>query len=85
MTSLQGATDPSPFHPGERAVQLAAGVREQAEQRGRRMLTAELNAQQVAFFRSLPFVITAHVDSAGQPWAGLLTGAPGFVDVEHKP
>ena len=85
MTPLQTAADPSPFHPGERAVQRAAGVREEAEKRGRRMLTAQLNAQQVDFFQALPFVITGHVDSAGQPWAGLFTGAPGFIEIEAGP
>jgi len=82
MDALQTRENPSPFHPGERAVQHAAGVREEAEQRGRRMLSAELTAQQVAFFQALPFVITAHVDANGQPWAGLLTGEPGFIDID---
>ena len=41
----------SPFHPGERAVQTLAGVRDEAETRGRRMLSPELNPQQRAFFR----------------------------------
>ncbi len=82
MEHLQTAADPSPFHPGERAVQAAAGVRDEAEQRGRRMLNADLNPQQVAFFGALPFLITGHVDSDGQPWAGLLAGEPGFVDID---
>jgi predicted pyridoxine 5'-phosphate oxidase superfamily flavin-nucleotide-binding protein len=71
--------DASPFHDGEREIQTLAGVREEAEKRGQRMLSAELNAQQLQFFAQLPFVITAHVDENGQPWAGLVTGSPGFI------
>jgi predicted pyridoxine 5'-phosphate oxidase superfamily flavin-nucleotide-binding protein len=74
---------PSPFRAGERAVQLRAGVREEAEIRGQRMLKRELNAQQRSFFTPLPFVVSAHLDGSGQPWAGLLTGDPGFIDVEE--
>ncbi|MAT93563.1 MAG: flavin-nucleotide-binding protein [Halioglobus sp.] len=77
-----GGAPPSPFHPGEREVQRLAGVRAEAETRGQRMLTADVNAQQVAFFSRLPFLLSAHLDSAGQPWAGLVTGEPGFVDID---
>jgi predicted pyridoxine 5'-phosphate oxidase superfamily flavin-nucleotide-binding protein len=73
----------SPFHPGERAVQSMAGVREEAEKRGQRMLTAELNPPQREFFRQLPFLVSAHTDEHGQPWAGLITGEPGFIAVEE--
>lgn len=69
----------SPFHDGERAVQTLAGVHEEAEKRGQRMLTPDLNPPQREFFRQLPFAITGHVDEFGQPWAGLLTGEPGFI------
>lgn len=74
---------PSPFHPGERAVQTLAGVRNEAEKRGQRMLTADLNPKQVDFFQQLPFMVAAHTDTTGQPWASLLTGSPGFVAVEQ--
>jgi predicted pyridoxine 5'-phosphate oxidase superfamily flavin-nucleotide-binding protein len=74
----------SPFHPGERAVQHQAGVREEAEKRGQRMLTPDLNNQQLAFFRQLPFLVSAHTDTSGQPWAGLLTGKPGFVAINEN-
>jgi predicted pyridoxine 5'-phosphate oxidase superfamily flavin-nucleotide-binding protein len=72
----------SPYHPGERHVQQLVGVREEAETRGRRMLTADINSQQVQFFSQLPFLVSSHTDASGQPWAGLLTGEPGFVSVE---
>jgi len=72
----------SPFHPGEQLVQTLAGVREEAETRGRRMLSADLKPQQQQFFGQLPFVLAAHVDTAGQPWAGLITGDPGFIGID---
>jgi predicted pyridoxine 5'-phosphate oxidase superfamily flavin-nucleotide-binding protein len=74
----------SPFHAGEREVQTLAGVRGEAEKRGQRMLTPEPNRQQLQFFQQLPFVITAHVDAVGQPWAGLVTGLPGFVSIDEQ-
>jgi predicted pyridoxine 5'-phosphate oxidase superfamily flavin-nucleotide-binding protein len=74
------ATD-SHFHPGEQAVQHAAGVRQEAERRGQRMLTADLATAQVEFFNAAPFLVTSHVDARGQPWAGLVTGRAGFLEV----
>jgi hypothetical protein len=72
----------SPFHSGERAIQTRAGVREEAEKRGQRMLSSELNNQQRQFFPQLPFLLSAHIDTDGQPWAGLITGKPGFIAIE---
>lgn len=76
-------TETSPFHPGEREVQQRAGVREEAEKRGQRMLTADLNPKQMQFFRQLPFLVSAHTDTDGQPWASLVTGQPGFVAIDE--
>ena len=59
MQPATTASDASPFHPGEREVQTLAGVRDEAEQRGRRMLTRELNPQQTRFFSQLPVLISS--------------------------
>jgi uncharacterized protein len=75
-------TLPSPYHPGERALQLNANVVEEADRRGRKMLTPQLAVQQQSFFSSTPFVVTSTIDSEGQPWAGLITGKPGFIEAE---
>ncbi len=72
----------SPFHPGERNVQLAAGVREEAERRGLAMIKPELSEQHREFFQHLPFVVTGYSDSTGQPWAGLIVGRPGFLSAK---
>jgi predicted pyridoxine 5'-phosphate oxidase superfamily flavin-nucleotide-binding protein len=70
--------DNSPFHAGELAVQEAAGVRERAAQLGPMFRPAMADAYR-AFFERLPFVLVGSLDGAGQPWASLLIGPPGFV------
>lgn len=72
----------SPFHAGEAMVQSRAGVREQVEGLGRRMLRGSMSDQHRAFFAELPMLVTGTLDAAGRPWASLLAGAPGFV---HSP
>jgi uncharacterized protein len=69
----------SPYHQGERAVQTRAGVRDRAEQMGRKMIRAFLPDQHRQFFEQLPFVLAGTVDRAGAVWASVLTGRPGFV------
>ncbi len=71
----------SPFHPGEQAVQIRAGVRDKAESLGHRMLTPTLTDAQHAFFAGLSFVVAACLDENGQPRAALITGVPGFIQV----
>jgi len=78
LTAVSGSAH-TPFHPGEQAVQTAAGVRAEAEARGQRMLTGELTDAQRRFFAELPFIIVARVDANGQPWAEFVTGVPGFI------
>jgi predicted pyridoxine 5'-phosphate oxidase superfamily flavin-nucleotide-binding protein len=73
------STVATPFHPGEQAVQLLAGVREQAENRGQKMLTPQLVDAQREFFAQLSFAVASQLDAKGQPWACLITGAPGFI------
>lgn len=74
--------DDTPFHAGERALQMRAGVRERMAEIGTRMIRDHLPDQHRAFFAQLPFVVVGSVDHAGQPWASILHGAPGFM---HSP
>ncbi|TXL73483.1 flavin-nucleotide-binding protein [Vineibacter terrae] len=69
----------APFHAGEREAQLRAGVRERAEQAGRRAIRDHMPEQHRTFFAQLPMLLAGTVDSDGQPWASVLTGRPGFV------
>lgn len=75
----QGAIPASPFHPGEQAVQITAGVRAEAEARGQKMLTPQLVNAQREFFAALSFAVISQLDEQGQPWASLVTGTPGFI------
>ncbi len=82
MSSVSGRNPPpvdSPFHAGEQAVQARLGVRDKIEAVGRRIIRPEMPKQHRTFFAQLPFVVLGVKDSAGQPWATLLGGAPGFV------
>ncbi|MGI9291673.1 MAG: pyridoxamine 5'-phosphate oxidase family protein, partial [Gammaproteobacteria bacterium] len=78
-TQITDSIPKSPFHPGEQAVQTTAGVRDEAETRGLKMLTPQLVSAQREFFASLSFAVSSQLDDSGQPWAGILTGAPGFI------
>jgi uncharacterized protein len=69
----------SPFHPGELLVQELSGVREEAEYLGQHMIRPFLSEQHRDFFSKLPFLVVGSMDDAGQPWASMLFGAPGFV------
>jgi predicted pyridoxine 5'-phosphate oxidase superfamily flavin-nucleotide-binding protein len=71
--------DQSPFHEGERRMQTRAGVRERAEQLGRKLFRDFMPDQHRAFFAAQPILFVASVDAAGMPHASLLWGAPGFM------
>jgi predicted pyridoxine 5'-phosphate oxidase superfamily flavin-nucleotide-binding protein len=69
----------SVWHAGERALQRAAGVAEQLAAFGPRVMRDFMPDQHRAFFAQLPLLFTGTLDDAGQPWASLLAGAPGFI------
>ena len=69
----------SPFHQGEIEVQERAGVRQRIDAAGRRGIRGYMPDQHRTFFAQLPFVIVGSVDAAGQPWASILAGKPGFL------
>lgn len=80
MTSDSGRPPTgSPFHAGEQAVQARFGVRDRIEAVGRRIIRPEMPWQHRTFFAQLPFVVLGVKDNAGQSWATLLGGAPGFI------
>src|SRR6185295_17055635 len=72
--------EPSPFHPGETAIQERVGVRARIQALGRRVVRDYMPEQHRNFFAQLPFVVVGSVDEAARPWASLLVGAPGFVE-----
>lgn len=64
----------NPFHAGERAAQVHAGVAARIVPIRHRMPD-----QHREFFGSLPFVLAATVAEAGWPIATILAGRPGFI------
>lgn len=76
----------SPFHPGEQALHARLGLRERLEEAGRRMIRDQMPDQHRELFEKLPTLWLATQDDAGQPWASIVAGAPGFVrspDARH--
>lgn len=73
---------PSPFHPGEVAIQASLGVAERMEQFGRRAIRDFMPDQHREFYAQLPFIVVGAVDRQGDVWATILSGAPGFI---HSP
>lgn len=75
-------TDGATFHAGELALQMRAGAAERLAQAGPRVVRDHMPSQHREFFALLPFMLAGMVDDTGQPWAGVLTGPPGFA---HSP
>lgn len=69
----------SPFHSGERAIQERLGGREKMENFGRRVIREFLPEQHQQFYAQLSYFLVGTVDDAGNPWASILVGEPGFI------
>lgn len=69
----------SPWHTGELAIQRSAGVTERMDHVGRSHLRNVLIDQHREFFPLLPFIALGTVDPAGDAWATLRAGRPGFL------
>ena len=78
MSTTDESCGGSPFHPGERAIQQRAGVRDKMEAVGRRVLRDFMPDQHREFFAGLPFLVLGTIDDAGWPSASIVAGAPGF-------
>lgn len=76
--------DTSPYHPGEVAVHQRLGLADRQEATGRRMYRPYMPDQHREFFAQLPFFVAGSVDGAGQPWASVLFGPPGFVSTPDE-
>ncbi|MFO1067840.1 MAG: pyridoxamine 5'-phosphate oxidase family protein [Geminicoccaceae bacterium] len=72
-------TPASPWHPGEVALQRMLGIDERMAEIGARVVRDAMPDQHRQFFAQLPFVVLGTVDPAGDAWATLRTGEPGFV------
>jgi hypothetical protein len=73
----------SGFHEGEQRLQARLGVAERLAQAGPRVLRDHMPQQHRDFFAQLPFLVAGLLGADGQPWAGVLSGAPGFAWSPH--
>ncbi|WP_431264117.1 pyridoxamine 5'-phosphate oxidase family protein [Roseateles chitinivorans] len=67
------------WHPGEQALQEAVGVRERMAEIGAQVVRDHMPDQHRELFAKLPTMLLGAIDAAGQPWATMLAGPPGFV------
>ncbi|MGB7305405.1 MAG: pyridoxamine 5'-phosphate oxidase family protein [Burkholderiaceae bacterium] len=77
-TSKSAATG-NVFHPGELMVQERAGVAASVAAIGQHNIRPFMPQQHRRFFENLSTLFYGALDSAGRPWAAMLTGAAGFV------
>jgi len=77
--TIHRARNPAPFHAGEMHAQERAGVRSQMEKIGGAVLRSYMPEQHRAFFPLLPTLFLGAADAAGDLWATMLWGTPGFV------
>lgn len=76
----------SAWHAGELAIQRQAGVVAQVHALGHQYIRTFMPEQHREFFPLLPFVLLAAVDPAGDVWATMRAGLPGFLgapDAQH--
>ncbi len=71
------------YHEGEVAVQERAGVRAQSEQM-LGMFRPGLPMGAARFLAERRFIITGSRDGENRLWAGILTGAPGFLELSGE-
>lgn len=69
----------APFHAGECALQAQAGQRERLAGIGAAVIRDHMPAPHRELFERLPTLLLALQDDAGQPWATMLQGPPGFI------
>jgi uncharacterized protein len=72
----------APFHPGAVSLQRLAGVDRRLDTVGRTVIRDHMPDQHRELFGKLPTLFLGAVDPAGQPWATVITGPPGFM---HTP
>jgi uncharacterized protein len=69
-----------PWHSGEVAVQERIGVAERMAKNGKRVVRDFMPDQHRDFYGSIPFMMIGSVDPAGDVWASMVTGKPGFMN-----
>jgi predicted pyridoxine 5'-phosphate oxidase superfamily flavin-nucleotide-binding protein len=81
MVCRQTPKASGPWHEGELRMQRSVGVVEKMDAAGRQVVRNHLIEQHRLFYRQLPFVVLGAVDVAGDVWATIRAGRPGFLSV----
>ena len=68
---------PTPFHAGELLVQQRVNERPMAERNGQ-IIGSQIPGGVTLFLQKQPMVVVSSLDAAGQVWASVLVGSPGF-------
>ena len=68
-----------PWHEGEQALQRSIGMEEALADVGAKVVRDHLTEQHRGFFPLLPFAVLGTVDGAGDVWATIRAGRPGFL------
>lgn len=76
--------DTGTYHEGERAMQARTGALERLTAIGPRVVRDHMPDQHRELFEKLPTLVVGSLDAAGQPWASLLAGPPGFVQTPDE-
>jgi predicted pyridoxine 5'-phosphate oxidase superfamily flavin-nucleotide-binding protein len=79
-------SSPAPWHAGEQLLQQQAGLARRMSEIGPRIIRPEMPDQHRDFFAMLSYVIVGAVDPAGDAWATIVPGSPGFLrtpDAQH--
>jgi len=71
--------EPLAFHAGEQAMQARTGMATRMAEVGARVIRDFMLDQHRELFAELPLLLVGTLDEQGQPWANMITGAPGFV------
>ena len=69
----------SPWHEGELILQRSIGMEEALADVGAKVMRDHLTEQHRSFFPLLPFAVLGTVDRAGDVWATVRAGRPGFL------
>ncbi|MBY6264854.1 2Fe-2S iron-sulfur cluster binding domain-containing protein [Azospirillum sp. 412522] len=67
------------WHEGEVFIQEKLGVAERMAAVGERVIRDHMPDQHRDFYAQLPVIVLGSVDPAGDPWATLIAGKPGFL------
>lgn len=79
MTDQHTLTKLDLWHAGEKTIQQQVGVSDYMDEVGKRVVRDYMPTQHRDFYTQIPFIVLGSVDRAGDAWATLAIGHPGFI------